>query len=122
MSIFGGYPYPTRGRHNEAEPPHAETTPAPLVLSELTLTAIQAEATRAHLRHRQQSMLGPHRTNGDRLAILVEEVGEVARELTYDHGGPHGRRAELVKELIQVAAMAASWVEYLESRSCPPVV
>lgn len=87
-----------------------------LVLSELTLSAIQAEATRAHLKHGEHSMLGPYCSSGDRLAILVEEVGEVAHELTYDQGGPggQGRRDELVKELIQVAAMAASWIEYLE--------
>lgn len=88
-----------------------------LVLSELTLAAIQAEATRAHLRHGEHSMLGKGYSSGDRLAILVEEVGEVAHELTYDQGGPgvgEGRRDELVKELIQVAAMAASWVEFLE--------
>lgn len=88
-----------------------------LVLSELTLAAIQAEATRAHLKHGDRSMLGPHYTSGDRLAILMEEVGEVAHELTYDQGGLEGgRRDELVKELIQVAAMAASWVEVLEGR------
>ena len=119
----------------------SETTATPnLVLSELTLSAIQAEATRAHLKHGEHSMLGAHYTSGDRLAILVEEAGEVseeaealiagllnsrlqaavgrvAHELTYDQGGPgvgEGRRDELVKELIQVAAMAASWVEYLE--------
>lgn len=87
------------------------------VLSDLTLHAIQAEATRAHIRHGEHSMLGPDYSSGDRLAILVEEVGEVAHELTYDQGSPGvggGRRDELVKELIQVAAMAASWIEYLE--------
>ncbi len=91
--------------------------PEYLVLSDLTLNAIQAEATRAHLRHGEHSMLGPNYSSGDRLAILVEEVGEVAHELTYDQGGPgvgQGRRDELVKELIQVAAMAATWVEFLE--------
>lgn len=91
-----------------------------LVLSQLTLNAIQAEATRAHLRHGEHSMLGTGYSSGDRLAILVEEVGEVAHELTYDQGGPsvgEGRRDELVKELIQVAAMAASWVEFLEGES-----
>jgi hypothetical protein len=89
------------------------------VLSDLTLAAIQAEATGAHAKHGQYSMLGPHYSNSDRLAILVEEVGEVAHELTYDLGGPgvgDGRRDELVKELIQVAAMAATWVEFLEGR------
>ncbi len=88
---------------------------AGLVLSELTLAAIQAEATRAHLKHGEHSMLSPKRGDGDRLAILVEEVGEVAHELTYDASGPLVcPRDELVRELIQVAAMAASWVEYLE--------
>jgi len=83
-----------------------------LVLSPLTLNAIQAEATRAHLKHGEHSMLGPRYSSGDRLAILVEEVGEVAHELTYDQDGD---QSKLVKELIQVAAMAATWIEYLES-------
>lgn len=82
-----------------------------LVLSDMTLSAIQAEATRAYLKHGDHSMLGKHYTPGDRLAILMEEVGEVAHELTYDQDGD---RDKLVKELIQVAAMAASWVEHLE--------
>lgn len=85
-----------------------------MVLSDLTLSAIQAEATRAHAKHGDKSMLGPHYTSGDRLAILVEEVGEVAHELTYDQDGD---RDKLVKELIQVAAMAASWVEFIEGGS-----
>jgi hypothetical protein len=89
-----------------------DTVTAPqLVLSGLTLSAIQAEATRAHLKHGEHSMLGPQYTAHERLAILVEEVGEVAHELTYDQDGD---RDKLVKELIQVAAMAASWVECLE--------
>jgi NTP pyrophosphatase (non-canonical NTP hydrolase) len=82
-----------------------------LVLSDLTLSAIQAEATRAHLKHREHSMFGTRYTAHERLAILIEEVGEVAHELTYDQDGD---RDKLVKELIQVCAMAASWVEYLE--------
>jgi hypothetical protein len=97
----------------------AEQTPR-LVLSELTLDAIQAEATNAHLKHGVHSMLGPHYSSGDRLAILMEEVGEVAHELTYDQCDPDDpdaderSRSKLVRELIQVAAMAASWVEVLE--------
>jgi hypothetical protein len=83
-----------------------------LVLSGLTIAAIQAEATRAHLRHGDNSMLGAGYTAADRLAILVEEVGEVAHELTYDRD-PAGRKDRLEKELIQVAAMAATWIEQL---------
>jgi NTP pyrophosphatase (non-canonical NTP hydrolase) len=105
-----------------------------LVLSPLTLNAIQAEATRAHLKHGEHSMLGPQYTAHERLAILAEEAGEVseeaevliagllnarlqsaigrvAHELTYDQ---RDDRDKLVKELIQVCAMAASWIEYLE--------
>jgi hypothetical protein len=82
-----------------------------MVLSDITLSAVQAEATRAHLRHGDHSMLGTGYTESDRLAILVEEVGEVAHELTYDQSGD---RDKLVKELIQVAAMALTWVEHLE--------
>ena len=82
-----------------------------LVLSELTLDAIQAEATNAHLKHGEHSMLSPNYSSGDRLAILMEEVGEVAHELTYDQDGDRGK---LVRELIQVAAMAATWIEALE--------
>jgi NTP pyrophosphatase (non-canonical NTP hydrolase) len=83
-----------------------------LVLSELTLSAIQAEATRAAIKHPDNWMGGKNTHNDhERLAILMEEVGEVAHELTYDQPGD---RDELVKELIQVAAMAASWVEFLE--------
>lgn len=110
-----------------------------LVLSPLTLDAIQAEATRAHLKHGEQSMLGPSHTNEDRYAILAEEaaeasdealaialgllvsagllsgkVGAVARELNEIRLGNRPDTAELVKELLQVAAMAASWVEALE--------
>lgn len=92
------------------------------ILSPITLAAIQAEAIRAHLRHGEHSMLGAQCSNGERLAILVEEVGEVAHELTYDQPGyfedaPPGDKDRLVKELIQVAAMAATWVEFLEGRS-----
>src|ERR1035441_490252 len=96
------------------------TTTPRLVLSGLTLNAIQAEATRAHLRHGENSMMGTRYSSGDRLAILVEEVGEVAHELTYDQDAD---RDKLVKELIQVSAMAATWVEFLEGGgSREPVV
>lgn len=88
-----------------------------LVLSDLTLSAVQMEATRAHILHGQNSMLGAQVSNDRRLAILTEEVGEVAHELNdaVVEDRPIDRDA-LVKELIQVAAMAASWVEALEGK------
>lgn len=111
------------------------------VLSKLTLNAIQAEATRAHIVHGNESMFGDA-NSARRLAILVEEYGEavegldilvqsltiqmklgeavgrVAHHLTYDSDAArsHEARTHLVIELIQVAAMAASWVEVLEGK------
>ena len=46
--------------------------------------------------------------NGVKLAVLVEEVGEVASAL-YDGHGPNRLR----EELIQVAAVAVAWAETL---------
>ena len=95
------------------------SNPPVLALSGLTLNAIQAEATRAHLRHGDYSMLSPHYSASDRLAILMEEVGEVAHALTYGQGGPGvGRydKDKLEKELIQVAAVAATWIEQLNAK------
>ena len=49
------------------------------------LTEFATEAARALAKHgAAQTMDGPSKTDGDRLAILMEEVGEVAHELTYD--------------------------------------
>lgn len=84
-----------------------------LPLSPLTLDAVQAEALRAHLKHGPNSLLSPTATPAQKLAALVEEVGEVGRAMTYD--GDEGP-AHLVKELIQVASVALSWVESLEGR------
>ena len=88
-----------------------------LVISDLTLDAIRAEAIRAHKLHGVNSMLSPTKTHDRRFGILTEEVGEVARELNecdIHEGLTEYRRVRLVTELIQVAAMAASWIEVLE--------
>jgi hypothetical protein len=61
-------------------------------------------------KHGAESMLAGQ-PDGVALGILVEEVGEVARALTYDEGD----RDELREELIQVAAMATAWVVALDS-------
>jgi len=47
------------------------------------------------------------------LPILVEEVGEVAHELTYDAQYVDARLA-LRKELVQVAAMACAWIDAID--------
>lgn len=85
-----------------------------LPLSALTLDAVQAEALRAHLKHGAKSVLNPDMPVIEKLAALVEEVGEVARVLTYDHATQVGSQDELVKELNQVASVALSWIESIE--------
>jgi NTP pyrophosphatase (non-canonical NTP hydrolase) len=57
-------------------------------------------------------------TNAEKLTILVEEVGEVAREVLTQDGRRLARDTEgtvraLHKEVIQVAAVATAWVEAL---------
>jgi NTP pyrophosphatase (non-canonical NTP hydrolase) len=47
--------------------------------------------------------------NGARLAILVEEVGEVAKDIQEKN------RKNLRLELIQVAAVAVRWIEALNN-------
>jgi hypothetical protein len=80
-----------------------------LMLSPSTLHAVQVEAMRAHLKHGDRSLLNPTMLAVEKLAALVEEVGEVGRALTYDQDHSEG----LIRELIQVASVALSWVESL---------
>lgn len=47
----------------------------------------------------------------DRLAILIEEVGEVGKAIN-EHD-----RIELRKELIQVAAVAVRWLERIDAEA-----
>ena len=70
------------------------------------------EAQRAHELHREDSMISPLVTDGKRLAILMEEVGELATETLADVPGPN-----MYTEAIQVAAMAATWAEKIRRES-----
>jgi hypothetical protein len=83
------------------------------VISDLTLQAIRAEAMRAHYLHGTSSMF--FSTDPHRLSILAEEFGEVAKEINEARlrASPREYRDRIEKELIQVAAMAASWIEAL---------
>lgn len=76
------------------------------------LREIQAESIRAHLKHGDMSLLGDGLSTIRRLGALVEEVGEVGTELTYDR---EGDVTSLKKELIQVANVAASWAQWLDT-------
>jgi len=56
-------------------------------------------------------------TDPERLAVLVEEVGEAGHEVN-EGIGDHAKldRAKLRKELVQVAAVAVAWIEELDGR------
>lgn len=76
--------------------------PEVVVLGEM----IQDELFRATEKHGwDQTPLNPDMTVCEKLVILVEEVGEIARAMTYDEGSVEN----LKKELVQTAAMAMAW-------------
>ena len=53
-------------------------------------------------------------SESEKLAILTEELGEVAHEVNETIGGHRALdRYALRKELIQVAAVACAWIESL---------
>lgn len=94
----------------------SETGHLPLSL----LAVIDEESVRAHRKHGATSMLGESSSDLDRLAILAEEVGEVARLFNdarhHDGRRPVDERA-LLGELIQTAAMAAGWAAIVAART-----
>lgn len=86
-----------------------------------TIRAFIEEYHRAKAKHGEMTMDGTMTGNAAadtvlRLAALMEEVGEVATELTYD-GAPEGveggQIGRLMKELIQVMNVAGTWHSYL---------
>jgi hypothetical protein len=89
---------------------------ARLPLSQLTLDAVQATAYNARMKHGEKALTNPDMPAGEKLAVLVEEVGEVGRAMTYD--ADQGV-VPLVHELLQVAAVALSWVEALDGEPYP---
>jgi NTP pyrophosphatase (non-canonical NTP hydrolase) len=84
---------------------------SPRLLTDLTLRAVQAESARAWAIHGNRSFIGDGLTTLERLAALIEETGEVGKALV--DGEP---RDNVVKELLQVAASAASWAEWLDTQ------
>lgn len=77
---------------------------------------IAAERARAHAKHGDNSMESHSPQDYHRLAILTEEVGEVARE--FNEAEIRGTDIDLMAlrtELIQVAAMAAAWADVIET-------
>lgn len=62
----------------------------------------------------------PELSNSERLAMLVEEVGEVARctlareDLVRNEATIHSSAAALYSELCQVAAITTAWMEFIQ--------
>lgn len=76
-----------------------------------TFDDIEDEIARAIEKHGvDQTPLNPSMAMHEKFIILVEEVGEVARAMTYDEGGS---AAKLYEELIQVATMSAAMAQSL---------
>lgn len=69
---------------------------------------ILRERERAAAKHGAQSMERMPARHPSWLAVLAEEVGEAAHELTYDSTG------SLRAELIQVAAVATAWIAAID--------
>jgi hypothetical protein len=86
-------------------------------LSPTTLNSIQGTHISAVLKHGfVKSLLNPDMDGAEKLAALGEEFGEVCREFTYDAAGSmEERRARRVKELLQLAALAAAWAESIDA-------
>lgn len=82
---------------------------------------ITSERSRAHAKHGDTSMESFPVDSLDRLAILTEEVGEVAKEF---NDARHDRRAvdlaALRKELVQTATMAAAWADMISVEEVAP--
>lgn len=70
---------------------------------------IDNEFAAAHAKHAGKTPRSWRVGDATSLVVLVEEVGEVARAMTYDEGNAD----DLAAELIQVATMAAAWAERL---------
>lgn len=71
---------------------------------------IHWERIRAHAKHAGQSIEAIAYDDPRFLPILVEGVGEVAKALTEREG-----RAALRAELVQVAAVAAAWIDAIDA-------
>lgn len=82
-----------------------------------------AERDRAHRRHATTSAESSAASDptGRRLRILIEEVGEVAREFNdADHEQRTVNLGNVRRELVQVGAMAASWCASIDEMDCGP--
>lgn len=76
---------------------------------EILIFDCAAEYDRAAAKHHGITPYHQGMSDTHRAAILIEEVGEVARALTPDAAAPTGHAGDLRAELVQVATMALAW-------------
>lgn len=72
---------------------------------------IEDARAKAHVKHGTNSIEGIAAGSPAWLAILMEEVGEVAHALTYDSGASV---TDLRSELVDVLAVASAWLDALD--------
>jgi hypothetical protein len=87
------------------------------IISEEVIQAVLDECNKAHDKHGQQSML--YGDDAKSLRILMEEVGELAREANeFALGNRHALQYTMntYQEAIQVAAMAATWAQKIRKQ------
>lgn len=72
---------------------------------------VLAARRKAHAKHGENSIEVEPADSPRWLAILVEEVGEIANAQTYD-----GPKENLRAELIDVLAVASAWVDSLDGK------
>lgn len=98
--------------HTERGDPHFYGYENPGPRMTLVYREVRDERERAHSKHGATSMESFDDDDMNRLAILVEEVGEVAKEFNEArHDDRPVDLAKLRKELIQTAAMALAWAD-----------
>lgn len=73
------------------------------------LDLICRERERQEAKHPGKTCASPSVSDLERLGILVEEVGELSHELTYDAEKSEENRVLI--ELVQVTAVGLSWIE-----------
>lgn len=113
----------------ECEHGYPEGDGCPVVDCPSTASPAQADAILAVLRERDRqeakcaekrreglvwlTCADPRMPDGDKLAVLVEEIGEVAKELCDARAAKCAASSNLRVELVQVAAVALAWIEAL---------
>lgn len=80
------------------------------MLSDKLISEIRAERQHSIDKHGKNSMEYLEGASPSWLAILVEEVGEAAKSLTYDNQDNENLR----DELIDIIAVASAWVEAMD--------